>query len=48
MTREGHMLSPETIEAMARAEGRKARWQTVGLWLIAVTLIGILFALRHP
>jgi ubiquinone biosynthesis protein len=47
MTREGHMLSPDTIEAMARAEGRKARWQTVALWIIAAASIGILIAIRH-
>ncbi|KJC61786.1 2-polyprenylphenol hydroxylase [Bradyrhizobium sp. LTSPM299] len=47
MTREGHMMAPETIEAMARAEGRKARWQTIGLWVIALTFIGILVTLRR-
>ena len=47
MTREGHTLSPETIAAMARAEGRKGRWQTVALWIIAVTFIGILVAIRQ-
>jgi ubiquinone biosynthesis protein len=47
MTREGHMLSPETIEAMGRAEGRKARWQTVALWIIAATSIGILITIRQ-
>ncbi|MGV7216585.1 2-polyprenylphenol 6-hydroxylase [Bradyrhizobium sp. UFLA05-112] len=46
MTREGHMLSSDTIEEMARAEGRKARWQTVGLWVIALALVGILLAIR--
>jgi ubiquinone biosynthesis protein len=47
MTREGHMLSPETIEAMARNEGRKARWQTIALWIIAATSVGILIAVRQ-
>ncbi|MCP3462248.1 2-polyprenylphenol 6-hydroxylase [Bradyrhizobium sp. CCGUVB23] len=46
MTREGHMLSSDTIEEMARAEGRKARWQTIGLWVIALALVGILLAIR--
>jgi ubiquinone biosynthesis protein len=41
------MLSPETIEAMARNEGRKARWQTIALWIIAATSIGILYAIRQ-
>jgi ubiquinone biosynthesis protein len=47
MTREGHMLSSDTIDEMARAEARKARWQTVGLWVIALTFIGILLTLRR-
>ena len=47
MTREGLTLSPETIEAMGRAEGRKSRWRTVALWIIAVTFIGILVAIRR-
>jgi ubiquinone biosynthesis protein len=46
MTREGHMLSSDTIDEMARAEARKARLQTVSLWVIAVALIGIFFAIR--
>lgn len=41
MTREGHMLSSDTIDEMARAEARKERLQTVGLWVIALALIGI-------
>jgi ubiquinone biosynthesis protein len=47
MTREGLTLSPETIAAMGRAEGRKSRWRTVALWIIAVTFIGILLAIRQ-
>ena len=47
MTREGVTLSPETIAAMGRAEGRKNRWRTLALWIIAVTFIGILFAVRQ-
>src|SRR5690348_16005920 len=46
MTREGITLSPETVAAMGRAEGRKSRWRTVALWIIAVTFIGILWAVR--
>ena len=38
MTREGLTLSPETIAAMGRAEGRKSRWRTVALWIIAAPL----------
>ncbi|WP_298276034.1 2-polyprenylphenol 6-hydroxylase [uncultured Bradyrhizobium sp.] len=46
MTREGHMLSSDSIDEMARAEAKKARIQTVGLWVIAAALIGIFFAIR--
>ena len=47
MTREGLTLSPETIAAMGRTEGRKSRWRTLALWIIAATFIGILFAIRQ-
>jgi ubiquinone biosynthesis protein len=47
MTREGLLLSPETIAAMARTEGRKSRWRTLALWIIAGTFIAILFAVRQ-
>jgi ubiquinone biosynthesis protein len=47
MTREGITLSPETIAAMGRTEGRKNRWRTVALWVIAVIFIGILIAIRQ-
>jgi ubiquinone biosynthesis protein len=47
MSREGLTLSPETIAAMARTEGRKNRWRTIALWIIAVTFIGILIAIRQ-
>ncbi len=29
MSREGLTLSPETVAAIGRAEGRKSRWRTV-------------------
>jgi ubiquinone biosynthesis protein len=47
MTREGLTLSADTIAAMGRTEGRKSRWRTIALWIIAVTFIGILFAVRQ-
>jgi ubiquinone biosynthesis protein len=47
MTREGFTLSPETIAAMGRTEGRKSRWRTLALWIIALTFIGILVAVRQ-
>jgi ubiquinone biosynthesis protein len=47
MTREGLLLSPETIAAMGRSESRKSRWRTLALWIIAATFIGILLAVRQ-
>jgi ubiquinone biosynthesis protein len=47
MTREGLLLSPESIAAMGRSESRKNRWRTVALWIIAATFIGILIAVRN-
>jgi ubiquinone biosynthesis protein len=46
MTREGLTLSPETVAAIGRTEGRKNRWSTLALWIIALTFIGILIAVR--
>jgi ubiquinone biosynthesis protein len=45
MTRDGLRLSPETIAAMGRTEGKKSRWRAIALWVIALTFIGILFAI---
>ncbi len=47
MVREGITLSPETIAAFSRAEARKDRWRTLAIWIIAVTFIGILWAVRQ-
>jgi ubiquinone biosynthesis protein len=47
ITREGLHLSPETIAAMGRTEGRKSRWRAIALWIIAATFIGILIAIRQ-
>ncbi|MDO9296719.1 MAG: ubiquinone biosynthesis protein UbiB, partial [Bradyrhizobium sp.] len=47
MTREGITLSPETIAALCRSEGRKNRARTLALWIIAATFIAILFAVRQ-
>jgi ubiquinone biosynthesis protein len=37
-TREGVTLSPQTVAAMADAERRRQRWQTIALWVIAALL----------
>jgi len=47
LTREGVHMSPETIAAMGRSEGRKSRWRTIALWIIAATFIGILIAVTR-
>jgi ubiquinone biosynthesis protein len=47
MVRNGIVLSPETIAAFGRAERSKNRWRTLALWIIALTFIGILFAVRQ-
>jgi ubiquinone biosynthesis protein len=47
MTREGLHLSPATIAAMGRTEGRRSRWRAFALWIIAATFIGILIAIRQ-
>jgi len=47
MTRDGVWLSPETIAAMGRTEGRKSRWRTIALWIIAGSFIAILVAIKQ-
>jgi ubiquinone biosynthesis protein len=41
ITRDGLVLAPETVAAIATAETRKERWKTAALWLIAI-LLGVL------
>jgi len=38
ITRDGLVLSPETVEAIGRAEARRNRWTAVALWTIAALL----------
>jgi ubiquinone biosynthesis protein len=45
MTREGHELSPDTIEELGRKEAKKARVSTIALCIIAACSIGILISL---
>ena len=42
MTREGLVLSPQTIAALGRQQARNRRWETGALWVIALTLLGFL------
>jgi ubiquinone biosynthesis protein len=37
-TRDGVVLSPETVAALGAAEARRMRWQTIALWVIAALL----------
>jgi ubiquinone biosynthesis protein len=39
ITRNGLVLSPETVEAIGRAEQRRNRGLTAGVWVIAILLI---------
>lgn len=43
MTRNGLVLSPETIAAIGHAEARQSRWRTIALWVIAATLLAFLW-----
>jgi ubiquinone biosynthesis protein len=42
-TRDGIVLSPDTIEAIAQAERRQDRPQLVALWVIAVLLAILIY-----
>ncbi|MEI9804499.1 MAG: hypothetical protein WDN48_08615 [Pseudolabrys sp.] len=39
------MLSPETVEAIGRAEARRNRWTAGALWMIALLLAWIAWLL---
>ena len=45
ITRDGLVLSPETVEAIGRAEQRRNRWTAVALWTIAALLAWIAWRL---
>ncbi len=47
MTRDGLVLSLETVEAIGKAEAKRNRWQTLALWVIALTFLGILWSIRQ-
>ncbi len=42
MTREGIVLAPETITAIARAQAERGRWRTAAIWILAVAVVAIL------
>jgi ubiquinone biosynthesis protein len=45
MTRDGLVLSPQTIAELDKTEARRGRWMVAALWIIAALLLW--FALRH-
>ena len=45
ITRDGLVLSPDTVEAIGRAEQRRNRWITVGVWMIVIILIWLVISL---
>jgi len=47
MSRDGVQLSADSIAAIGRTEGKKSRWRTIALWIIAATFIGILVAVTR-
>jgi ubiquinone biosynthesis protein len=46
MTRDGLVLSPDTVEAIGKAEARRNRWAAVALWVIAALLAWIVWLIR--
>jgi ubiquinone biosynthesis protein len=46
MTRDGLVLSPDTVEAIGKAEARRNRWTAVALWVIAALLAWIVWLTR--
>jgi ubiquinone biosynthesis protein len=45
ITRDGLVLSPETVSAIGAAEARRSRWTTIALWVIAALLAWIVWKL---
>jgi ubiquinone biosynthesis protein len=45
ITRNGLVLSPETVEAIGRAEARRNRWSAIALWAITALLAWIVWRL---
>ena len=45
ITRDGLVLSPQTVAEVGKSEARRNRWATVALWLIAALLLWIVILL---
>ncbi|MGI8525305.1 MAG: 2-polyprenylphenol 6-hydroxylase [Pseudolabrys sp.] len=43
ITRDGLVLAPETVAAVATAETRRERWKTVALWMIVALLAFLIY-----
>ena len=43
ITRDGLVLSPETVSAIGAAEARRNRWTTIALWVIAALLLWVVW-----
>jgi len=46
ITRNGLVLSPDTVAAIGAAEARRNRWTAAGLWMIALLLATLVWMLR--
>ena len=46
ITRDGLVLSPQTIAAMGQAGRRGRRWEVLALWVIALSLFGLFWLSR--
>ncbi len=46
MTRDGLVLSRDTVEAIGKAEARRNRWTAAALWIIALLLAWIVWLIR--
>ena len=47
ITRGGLVLSPQTIADIEKREGRRSRWSTIALWVIAALLLWIVILLMR-
>ena len=45
-TRNGIVLSPETVANIGRAEARRSRWTAIALWVIAALLVYIVYLIK--
>ena len=43
ITRDGLVLSPETVSAIGAAEARRNRWTAIALWVIAALLLWVVW-----